>query len=120
MNELAARGVKMAVLSNKPDRFTKLITAELLPHWKFDVVRGELTDVPRKPDPAAALELAADMGVSAAEVLYLGDTDTDMQTAGAAGMYAVGAAWGFRRPEELTAAGAAVVIHHPAELLELI
>ena len=120
LDELAARGVKMAVLSNKPDHFTKLIVSELLPHWKFQAVRGALPDVPRKPDPGAAIDLAAAMGVPPAEVLYLGDTNTDMQTAVAAGMYAVGAAWGFRSPEELTAAGAAVVISHPAELLVLL
>ena len=53
-------------------------------------------------------------------MVYLGDTSTDMQTANAAGMYAVGATWGFRTAEELTEHGAKVLIDHPRQLLDLL
>ncbi|HET9331971.1 MAG TPA: HAD hydrolase-like protein, partial [Gemmatimonadota bacterium] len=71
-------------------------------------------------DPAAALEIAAAIGVEPARVLYLGDTRTDMETAVAAGMFAVGALWGFRDRAELVAHGAAAIVAHPREVLALI
>jgi phosphoglycolate phosphatase len=120
LSELTGRALPMAILSNKPDHFTKLIVAELLPHWKFVVVRGALPDVPRKPDPTSALAIARDLGVEPGRILYLGDTNTDMQTANGAGMFAVGATWGFRAPAELRANGAAVLIDGPGQLLSVI
>ncbi|NIM97086.1 HAD hydrolase-like protein, partial [Candidatus Saccharibacteria bacterium] len=58
LNEFAARGLKMAILSNKPDGFTKRSVSELLPNWTFDIVLGERKGVPLKPHPAGALEVA--------------------------------------------------------------
>jgi phosphoglycolate phosphatase len=120
LDGLAARGVKLAVLSNKPDEFTKIMVARLLSRWWFEVVAGARPGVPRKPDPAAALAIAADLGVAPREFIYLGDTRTDMETAIAAGMFPVGALWGFRSEGELTAAGARVLVRHPGEVLRLV
>ena len=119
LDELARRGVRMAILSNKPDAATGEVVAKLLPRWQFDVVRGAREGVPLKPDPAAALEVAEALGAAPAEVLYLGDTNTDMRTARAAGMRAVGALWGFRTAEELQTAGAQDLVARPQDLLEL-
>jgi phosphoglycolate phosphatase len=120
LDGLKESGVKMAVLSNKPDEFTRLITGKLLARWEFDVVFGERPMVPRKPNPAAALEIAAILGLNSGEILYLGDSGTDMQTARAAGMYAAGVLWGFRKADELLAAGAQSLISRPADLLDII
>ena len=120
LEDLAGRGLKLCVFSNKPDAFTKLCVDELLKGVRFEVVRGARDGIPKKPDPAGALEMAAEMGVAPGRFLYLGDTNTDMQTANGAGMYAVGAAWGFRTEKELVESGARVVIHHPSELIELL
>lgn len=120
LDELTRRGVRMAVLSNKPQHFTQLMVAELLPSWKFEVVSGAVPEVAMKPDPAGAVATAERMGLAAREFLYVGDTDTDMQTAAAAGMYAVGALWGFRTGEELTRNGARVLIARPMELVGLL
>ncbi|MGV8073505.1 MAG: HAD family hydrolase [Syntrophobacteraceae bacterium] len=120
LNSLAARKVKLAILTNKPDAFAKSITAELLPHWRFEAVVGETPSVKRKPDPATALEIAKQMLVSPKDFLYLGDTATDMLTAGAAGMFPVGALWGFRMADELMAAGAKALVEYPTDLLDLI
>jgi phosphoglycolate phosphatase len=120
LDALSALGVKMAVLSNKPHDFTLKIINELLPAWHFDPVMGERPPIPRKPDPSPALEIANRLGVEPADFLFLGDTATDMKTANAAGMFAVGALWGFRNAEELTASGAVKLIAKPAELLELL
>lgn len=120
LNALTARGVPMAIFSNKPDDLVKLMVPELLPHWKFQVVLGHRPGAEKKPHPAAALEIARTIGVPPAEFLYLGDTNTDMQTANAAGMYPVGALWGFRTADELAANGAKRLIEHPTDLLKLL
>ncbi|HHV97247.1 MAG TPA: HAD family hydrolase [Clostridiaceae bacterium] len=117
---LEVKRIDKAVLSNKPDNFTKIIIKELLPKWKFAVVFGERDSIPRKPDPTGALEIAHILNLKPHEILYLGDTGTDMKTAVSAGMYAVGALWGFREKDELIANGAKVVIEHPLELLNLL
>ncbi|MEI7835959.1 MAG: HAD family hydrolase, partial [Planctomycetota bacterium] len=120
LTELDRWGVAMAVLSNKPQDFTELMVAQLLPDWKFQAVRGARADVAIKPDPGSAREIARDMGVGPGEFLYVGDTDTDMQTAVGAGMFPVGALWGFRPGEELSRHGARVLIATPQELLALL
>jgi len=117
LDNLQHRGIPMAVFSNKPDEFTRLCVTRLLSAWGFAAVQGATPELPRKPDPHGALAIAAHMGVNPGEVLYLGDTNTDMQTAIAAGMSPVGALWGFRSAEELSAAGAALLVRTPVEVL---
>jgi phosphoglycolate phosphatase len=120
LDALTARGLPMTVLSNKPDDFTRLCVSRLLPDWRFEVVLGAGPGVPKKPDPAAALRIAARLNLPPARIVYLGDTNTDMQTAVAAGMYPVGALWGFRTAAELTASGAEVLLEKPMELLRVL
>ena len=118
LDGLAKLEIPMAVLSNKPDDFTKLMVAELLGHWQFQYVFGVCDAIPAKPDPGGALGIAAKMDIEPRHILYLGDTNTDMKTANAAGMYAVGALWGFRTAEELNENGAKEIIEHPTDLLK--
>jgi phosphoglycolate phosphatase len=120
LDALVARGLKLAVLSNKPDQFTQQCVSELLARWTFAVVLGASDQFPRKPDPTSAREIAARLTVLSSECIYLGDSGVDMQTARAAGMCAVGALWGFRDRDELLAAGAHFLINRPAELLDII
>ncbi len=118
LDGLRARSIPMAVLSNKPDDFTKKMVKSFLGSWEFHPVLGERADLPRKPDPAGALEIASILKVQPERFLYLGDTDTDMKTAVSAGMFPVGALWGFRSAEELLSSGARKLIGRPQELLE--
>jgi phosphoglycolate phosphatase len=120
LDALSGRGLKMAVLSNKPDDSTRKVVDGLLPAWRFEAVVGARPQVPLKPDPSSALEIANRLKLGPARFVYLGDTATDMKTANAAGMFAVGALWGFRDAAELIAGGAAKLIEKPAELLELL
>ena len=120
LDALAGRGLQLAVLSNKPDAFTQLCVRQLLPQWTFAEVLGASEAFPPKPDPASALEIARRLGVSAAECLYVGDSGVDMKTARAAGMFAVGVLWGFRGADEMTDAGAQVLIERPSQLLDLL
>ena len=114
--ELQRRGVKLCVFSNKPHADTCRVVAHFFPGVAFAAVRGQMEGVPVKPDPAGALALAEQLGVAPADFLYLGDTDVDMLCARNAGMQPVGVTWGFRDEEELRAAGAQRLIHHPMEL----
>ncbi len=118
LDGLCAKSVPMAILSNKPDDFTKQMVKTMLGSWKFYPVLGERPLVPRKPDPTGALEIATILRIEPERFLYLGDTDTDMKTAVAAGMYPVGALWGFRSAQELLMAGARRLVSKPQELLE--
>ena len=117
---LTDAGLRMAVLSNKPDPFTKIMVPALLPGWNFEPILGARPGVPVKPDPQAALEIAGQLAAPPHEILYLGDTATDMRTANAAGMMAIGVAWGFRPIEELQQHGAQRIIHYPTDLLPLL
>jgi phosphoglycolate phosphatase len=117
--KLRKNNIRLAVLSNKPDEFTPNIIKSYFPDVSFDVVRGQKSGVPKKPDPAGALDIAGILHFHPSEFAYLGDTDTDMKTAVSAGMFAVGAAWGFRPVSELLENGARKIIQHPLELLSL-
>ncbi len=120
VSALTERRYKLAVLSNKPDDFTKRVIAHYFKPSPFDAVRGQLPNVPLKPDPAAALQIAGELGVPASQWLYLGDTNTDMRTAQAAGMTPVGALWGFRDREELLESGAKHLAAKPGDVLKLL
>lgn len=120
LEELQVHNVRLAVLSNKPDPATQRVVAHYFGADVFDPVVGMRPDVPRKPDPAGAIAIAARWGVAPATILYVGDTDTDMRTAVGAGMVAVGALWGFREAEELRAHGARHLCATPADVAALL
>jgi phosphoglycolate phosphatase len=116
----AAAGFRMAVLSNKPDDAVHAVVRTFLPEMDFQVVLGATPTRPKKPDPSAALEIAARLGMPPAEVAFMGDTSVDMQTANAAGMFPIGVLWGFRTAEELIASGARLLVRDPGDLAPLI
>ncbi len=118
LDALTAQKVKLAVLSNKRDDFTRALVTQKFSRWRFVDVRGERDGVPRKPDPTAAFELALSLNVLPANIAFVGDTAIDMKTARNAGMTPIGCLWGFRDRAELTEAGAKRLIANPLELLE--
>ncbi len=120
LDALQSREVPAAILSNKPHEATLDVVARLLGRWSFRAVLGARPTVPKKPDPAGALEIAGGLGIPPEEILYLGDTATDMRTARAACMRAVGALWGFRTADELREAGAEFLARDPGDLLDLL
>jgi len=118
LDGLVERGLRLAVLSNKPDDFTRRCVEEFLPAYPWSMILGMRDGVPRKPDPAGVHEILRHLDIAPEECLYLGDTDTDMKTAVAAGVFPVGVLWGFRDREELIQSGAEFVIEHPRQLLQ--
>lgn len=117
--KLRSLGYKLAVVSNKPDRFTQQLISELFLD-EFDFVTGQREGVPRKPNPAAVHAACLSMGADPKDCLYLGDSGVDMLTATAAGCFAVGVLWGFREKTELIENGAQATIAIPLDLLTLI
>ncbi|MCY4042947.1 MAG: HAD family hydrolase [Candidatus Dadabacteria bacterium] len=113
---LSGRGVKLAVLSNKPHEMTSKIAVSLLSRWDFAEIVGHSERTPRKPDPAGAEGVCRRMGVAADKTALVGDSAVDMETAVAAGMLPVGVLWGFRGRDELVRSGARHVIGRPEEL----
>jgi len=120
LEALASRGLRLTVLSNKPHPATVEVVGHFFPSGRFDAVLGARPGVPIKPDAGAARDVARQLGIPPQEFLYLGDTNTDMQTARAADMYAVGALWGFRTADELLECGAQVLVSHPHDLVTLV
>ena len=120
LDACAASGIRLAVYSNKPDRFTRLTVETLLPSWPWVVIRGQRPDTARKPAPDGALAVAAELGIAAHECAFLGDSEADMHCARSAGMTAIGALWGFRSEAEITAAGAHHLAASPSEVSRLL
>ena len=119
LDKLAEKRIRLAILSNKAHHITMLVFEKYLSRWPFDAVFGERPGIPRKPDPSVAFEIIDILKIPAENIVYLGDSGSDMETAIKAGMYPVGALWGFRNAEELMEYGAKVMIQTPDELLKL-
>lgn len=118
--EIARRGVRIAVASNKFQTGTEKLIRLFFPGVEFAAVFGQREGVPLKPDPAVVGEILALTGVAKEWVLYVGDSGVDMQTAAAAGVRSVGVTWGFRERAELEEAGARHIVDSPAGILELL
>lgn len=114
------RGIRIAVLSNKPHARTVENIESVFGKSYFDLVCGEKPGIPRKPDPFGVRRILDAWGIAPFECLYMGDTDTDMQTGLGAGLVTVGAEWGFRGREELERCHPQYVIAHPMEALGII
>lgn len=120
--ELKKRGIRLAVLSNKPHEETLRVIRELFGEGIFDVVQGQTEGLDIKPSPQGVFRILESLRQKTGEelrpenLLYFGDTSTDMRTGRSAGAYTVGVLWGFRKEEELREAGADVIIGHPMEL----
>jgi phosphoglycolate phosphatase len=113
LQDLCRIGVHLAVLSNKPDDFTKKMVAGFFPAEWFEIVSGQVDHWPVKPDPALALDICRRMNVEPADVVILGDSGSDMDTAVRGGFIAAGALWGFRARTELESHGAQFVFDDP-------
>lgn len=120
LDELTKRDIPLAVISNKPHDFMLKCADFFLKKWKFEILLGQSDHFPLKPDPASALEVARRVGAPPATMLFVGDSAVDIETAEAAGMYSVGAGWGFRGPQELEESGCRALVRHPLDILSLL
>jgi len=120
LDALAERRTRIAILSNKPHEFTVLCIRQYFPGYNFAAVLGEGEMVPLKPDPTGALEIARRLDAEPEEIIFIGDTGVDMETAVRAGMFPLGVLWGFRPEKELLRFGALGTITRPGDLLSFV
>lgn len=117
LEKLEVGGVKLAVASNKYHNGTVALVERFFPQRHFAAVLGQREGVPVKPDPAAVNEILALTGIRPADVLYVGDSGVDMQTARNAGIESAGVLWGFRHRAELVEAGARHIAASPTDII---
>ena len=111
--------VPIAVCSNKPHEAAIHVVESVYGPGFFNRIQGQTAEIPRKPSPIGALAIADALGARPEECLYFGDTNTDMQTGNAAGMFTVGVTWGFRPRQELIDNHAMELLDRPEEILTL-
>ncbi|MBQ8966973.1 HAD family hydrolase [Ruminococcus sp.] len=119
ISALKSRRAKLAVASNKPDKFTKIIVEQTFGKGTFDVVLGKREGVPTKPAPQIMEDILKAAGVKAEDSIHSGDSNVDVATAHNAGIACIGCTWGFRTEEELAEAGADMTAHRPEDILIL-
>ena len=114
--------IKTAVLSNKPHPRTLDNVEGVFGKGRFDLVYGEREDkgIKKKPAPDGVWALMEELGVGREEVLYLGDTNTDMRTGRNAQVDTAGVTWGFRGREELEAFHPKLIADHPMDVVRFI
>lgn len=117
LDTLRDKGMKLAIVSNKPDFAAKTVVKALYGEDYFDFVTGQTPGGALKPDPTAALSVMESFGAKREECMYVGDTSTDMKTGKNMGVLTVGVLWGFRGREELEGSGADVIAERPEDLL---
>lgn len=120
LDRLEERGIKTAVLSNKPHQQSIDVVTKILGEDRFSCVNGQREGIEKKPDPAGVFETMNVLSVTKEECLYIGDSEVDVETARRAGLTSVGVSWGFRSREVLQNAGADYIIDKPCELLKLV
>ncbi len=127
--DLKSKGIKMAVASNKYQAATEQIVKKRFPNT-FDIVLGEREGIARKPNPQIIYDILTELYSEdyskltpdslRDKVLYIGDSDVDIQTAKAANLPVVACTWGFCTEKKLCANEPDYVIHHPSEILNLL
>lgn len=120
LTELQASNIKISVCTNKKHDFVQPILDYCFPDIQFSFVVGDQFDGKHKPDPFYPLKCVNEMGLNIDEVLFIGDSNVDIQTANNASMKSVGVTWGFRSSQELTDEGATWVVTDPQEIFDIV
>lgn len=118
LQSLKKAGHTMAVASNKYQTATEKIVNHFFPNT-FDIVLGERENVPRKPNPQIVWDILSNL-TEQSDIIYIGDSLVDAETAKAAGATLVLCTWGFCTEEQLKTANPNYMINHPSELLNIV
>ena len=119
LKALAVSEHKLAVVSNKPDANTKALVRHFFGAY-VSVAIGERPGVRRKPAPDSVKTAMRELQSYPFETVYVGDSEVDLKTAGAAGIDCISVAWGFRSPDFLRSLGAKTVAGSPNEVVKLV
>ncbi len=117
LSYMTEQGISIHILSNKVDDFVHKLVRHYFDENMFGCVYGERENVPKKPNPEAALSIAEEIGIHPSEILFIGDSVYDVMTGNAAGMCSVAACWGYQSEERLRTQNPAFLAHTPLEII---
>lgn len=120
LEQLQDDGIKLAVASNKYDSAVKKLITHYFPQIKWAALEGQKEGVPVKPDPSIVFEILSKCPTKKSDVLYIGDSGVDMETARRACVTSCGVTWGFRPISELMAYHAENIANQPNEIYTLV
>ena len=120
LKSAVSRGVKLAIITNKPQRVLDKTCAKFFADIPFVEKIGQSDNTPLKPDPTSTLGVIKLMGLKNSECLFIGDGETDVETARRAGVECISVLWGYRSKESLKNAGANKFVNSYKELENLI
>lgn len=115
LRRLKAQGKRMAIVSNKLDPAVKELNERFFKEY-IDLAVGESDTVRRKPAPDMVNTILQTLGITKEEMVYVGDSEVDLQTARNAGVRCISVLWGFRDKEILIANGATTFAKTPEEI----
>lgn len=118
--DLQGENVAIAVASNKYQHATEKLVRHFFPDIDFLAICGQRDGIPIKPDPSVVFEIIGKAAVLKAEVVYIGDSGVDVETARRACVDSIGVSWGFRTAAELAQAGAGTIVDTPNEIFNII
>lgn len=120
LDALSEKGILLAVNSNKIDYMVKKIMADYYAKWQWQAALGARENLPIKPDAYAVREISERTGIAKDRILYVGDSEVDVETAQNAGVDAAFVTWGFRKLDDVKGREISYVVHQPKELVEII
>ncbi len=121
LEQLKSRGIKTAIVSNKPDYAVKKLAKTYFADFiEIAIGENESAGIRKKPAPDSLLAVMKTLKTTAAETLYVGDSEVDIQTAKNAGVEYISVSWGFKDKPFLKAHGAKIIVDTPREILSCI
>lgn len=120
LRDLQAAGIRMAVATNKYQEAATRLILHFFPYISWVSITGQTPGFPVKPDPSAVFGILNDYPTPKSDVVMVGDSAVDIETARRACVESVGVSWGFRSVAELTGAYADHIINAPDELLAIV
>ena len=120
LKNLKSYGIKVNILSNKPHHQTIKVVKHYFKDFSFDFVYGKKPEFQIKPNPESLNDMIKKLNLAKNEILYVGDTNTDIQTAKNANLTSVGVLWGFRNRLELANEGATFIVENPEEIIDIV
>ena len=120
MVKLKEMGYKLAILTNKPQITTDKVYEKYLSQFGFDMVVGQSNNVKCKPDKTATLNILKQLNVSQENVYFIGDGQTDIETAYNSNVKHIAVLWGYRDKEQLEKVGANTFAYTPSDILDII
>ena len=120
LSELKTKGIRLAVVTNKPDSAAKDMVFRIFGQNTFDLITGAIDGIPHKPAPDSTLNTLKTLGFKPDEAVYIGDSNVDMQTAHNSGIKAIGVLWGFRTRQELEKETPFRIIDKPELIIDII